>query len=66
MEEHSTILLQDFIQHVRKFKFQIKKWINKKQSYINWVAHGGKVVYTLLAKDSFVQLLFVILRKWNN
>ena len=25
MDEHNAILLQDFIQHVRKFKFQIKK-----------------------------------------
>ena len=39
MDKHSAILLQDFTQHVRKFKFQIKK---KKQSCINWVAHGAK------------------------
>ena len=40
MDEHSAILLQDFIQHVRKFKFKIKKI--KRQSYINWVAQGAK------------------------
>ena len=40
MDEHSAILLQDFIQHPRKFKFQIKKLINKKQAYINWVTMG--------------------------
>ena len=40
MDEHSAMLLQDFIQHVCKFKFQIKKI--KKQSHINWVAHGAK------------------------
>ena len=39
MDKHSAILLEDFIQHVRKFKFQIKK---KRQSYNNWVAHGAK------------------------
>ena len=40
MDEHSAILLQDFVQHVRTFKFQTKKI--KKQFYINWVDHGAK------------------------
>ena len=62
MDEHRAILLQDFIQHVRKFKFQIKE-INKEKILHELGRPWGKAVYAFLGKDSFVQLLLVILTK---
>ena len=42
MSNQPSIILSWFPYASRKLKFQIKKQINKKQSYINWVDHGAK------------------------